>query len=59
MPIDPNELRSRAERLRKKAADLTEIGKTVRDGGIRDAYQLLVTEYDMMADQLERLAKEA
>jgi hypothetical protein len=58
MPVDPSDLRARAERLRRKAADLTEVGRSVKDGTIRDAYQLLVTEYDMMADQLDRLANQ-
>jgi hypothetical protein len=58
MPVDPSDLRVRAERLRRKAAELTEVGHRVEDGAIRDAYQLLVTEYDMMADQLDRLASE-
>jgi hypothetical protein len=58
MPVDPSDLRARAERLRRKAAELAEVGHSVKDGAIRDAYQLLVTEYDMMADQLDRLASQ-
>lgn len=38
---------------------MAEKGRETRDGAMRDAYTILVTEYDVMAAQLERLADEA
>ena len=58
MPLPPHELLARAARLREKAALLHDEGRTKKDPTIRDAYTVLVSEYDTMAIQLERLAQE-
>lgn len=58
MSLDPSRLRARAWQMRTKAAALADIGRSSPDGAIRDAYTVLVSEYDMMAAQLEQLAQD-
>jgi len=53
--VDPGGFRARAARLRKTATHLAEAGRRAAPG-LRDHYTAIVTEYDILAIELERLA---
>jgi hypothetical protein len=56
--FNESELRARAQRFRKKAAYLLEIGRQAPEGSIKETYTALVIEYDFLAREIERLISE-
>jgi len=57
MVSDPEALRERAIRYRKKAAELRERAERARPGIVED-FLRMATDYDEMADQLEAIARD-
>jgi hypothetical protein len=53
--VDPRGFRARAARLRHTASQLAAAGRRA-EAGLRDHYTAIVTEYDILAIELERLA---
>ncbi len=56
MARDADGLRARAARLRERADRLAEAARALKDPKMLDAYTAIISEYDALALQLERMA---